>query len=91
MNLSYKNKGLNANPSLAVIDANKDTMVGFKVMLTNWLVQDTGGPKIDQPDAFGGDKSMKNSLPHSNNSNREFDTINILRLATFNHFNEGNH
>lgn len=91
VNLIYENKGLNANPSLAAIHANKDTMAGFKVMLTNWVVQETGGPKIYQPDPFGRGKSMKDSHPHLNISNREFDIIKTLCLATFYHFNVGNH
>ncbi len=89
--LIYDNKGLNANPILAAIHADATTKAGFKVMLTNWVVQETGGPKIYQPDSFGRGKSMKDSHPHLNISNREFDIIKTLCLATFYHFNVGNH
>ena len=34
---------------------------------------------------------MKDSHPHLNISNREFDIIKTLCLATFYHFNVGNH
>ena len=60
-------------------------------MLTNWVVQETGGPKIYVPDQFGRGKSMKDSHPHLNISNREFDIIKTLCLATFYQFNVGNH
>lgn len=91
VDLIYINKGLNANPTLAAVHANEASKAGFKVMLTNWVVQETGGPKIYQPDAFGRGKSMKDSHPHLNISNREFDIIKTLCLATFYHFNIGNH
>lgn len=91
VDLIYDNKGLNANPILDAIHNNKDSKAGFKVMLTNWVVQETGGPDIYQPDQFGRGKSMKDSHPHLNISNREFDIIKTLCLATFYHFNIGNH
>jgi hemoglobin len=91
VDLIYDNKGLNANPTLAAIHADKSTKAGFKVMLTNWVVQETGGPKIYKPDSFGRGKSMKDSHPHLNISNREFDIIKTLCLATFYHYNVGNH
>lgn len=91
VDLIYVNKGLNANPILAAIHDQKQTKAGFKVMLTNWVVQETGGPDIYQPDQFGRGKSMKDSHPHLNISNREFDIIKTLALATFYHFNIGNH
>lgn len=91
VDLIYINKGLNANPTLAAVHANEASKAGFKVMLTNWVVQETGGPKIYQPDSFGRGKSMKDSHPHLNISNREFDIIKTLCLATFYHFNIGNH
>jgi hemoglobin len=91
VDLIYENRGLNANPTLAAIHANKDSKAGFKAMLTNWVVQETGGPKIYQPDPFGRGKSMKDSHPHLNISDREFDIIKTLCLATFYHFNVGNH
>ncbi len=90
VDLIYENRGLNANPILDAIHADKDSKAGFKVMLTNWVVQETGGPQIYKPDPFGRGKSMKDSHPHLNISNREFDIIKTLCLATFYHFNVGN-
>ena len=91
VDLIYENRGLNANPVLNAIHSNKDSKAGFKVMLTNWVVQETGGPQIYKPDPFGRGKSMKDSHPHLNISNREFDIIKTLCLATFYHFDVGNH
>ena len=89
--LIYVNEGLNANPILKAIHANLESKKGFKVMLTNWVVQETGGPKLYQPDSFGKGKSMKDSHQHLNISNREFDIIKTLALATFYNYNIGNH
>jgi hemoglobin len=91
VDMIYINKGLNANPNLAAIHANTASKAGFKAMLTNWVVQETGGPKLYQPDQFGRGKSMKDSHPHLNISNREFDIIKTLCLATFYQYNVGNH
>lgn len=90
VDLIYDNKGLNANPALDAIHQQQQTKAGFKVMLTNWVVEETGGPEIYMPDAFGRGKSMKDSHPHLNISNREFDIIKTLCLATFYHFNVPN-
>jgi hemoglobin len=87
----YLNKGLNANPKLKAIHDRPETKAGFKVMLTNWVVQETGGPKIYTPDEFGRGKSMKDSHPHLNISNREFDIILTECLETFYAFNVPNH
>lgn len=87
VDLIYQNQGLNANPRLKAVHDDVNSKKGFKVMLTNWVVQETGGPKIYQPDAFGRGKSMKDSHPHLNISNREFDIIKTLCLATFYHYN----
>lgn len=83
----YVNKGLNANPRLKAIHDNPGSKAGFKVMLTNWVVQETGGPKIYQPDEFGRGKSMKNSHPHLAITDREFDIIMTECLHTFYAFN----
>lgn len=83
----YVNQGLNANPKLKAVHDRPSTKAGFKVMLTNWVVQETGGPKIYTPDAFGRGKSMKDSHPHLNISNREFNIILIEALHTFYAFN----
>lgn len=83
----YVNEGLNANPRLKVIHDNFESRKGFKVMLTNWVVQETGGPKIYQQDSFGRGKSLKDAHPHLNISHREFDIIKTLALATFYRYN----
>ena len=83
----YENHGLNANPILKAIHDNKSSKAGFKVMLTNWVVTRTGGPKIYQPDMFGRGKTMKDSHPHLNISNREFDIIMAECKETFYNFN----
>jgi hemoglobin len=87
----YVNRGLNANPKLKAIHDRPETKAGFKVMLTNWVVQETGGPKIYTPDEFGRGKSMKDSHPHLNISNREFDIILTECLETFYAYNIPNH
>lgn len=87
----YVNKALNANPNLKRIHDNVATKAGFKVMLTNWVVNETGGPKIYQPDEFGRGKTMKNSHPHLNITNREFNIILIECLHTFYAFNVPDH
>jgi hemoglobin len=87
----YVNKGLNANPKLKAIHDRPETKAGFKVMLTNWVVQETGGPKIYTPDEFGRGKSMKDSHPHLNISNREFNIILIECLETFYAYNVPGH
>ena len=87
----YLNKGLNANPKLKAVHDRPETKAGFKVMLTNWVVQETGGPKLYQTDEFGRGKSMKDSHPHLNISNREFNIILTECLETFYAFNVPNH
>jgi hemoglobin len=83
----YVNEGLNANPRLKAIHDNFESRKGFKVMLSNWVVQETGGPKIYQQDSFGRGKSLKDAHPHLNISNREFDIIKSLALSTFYRYN----
>lgn len=83
----YENHGLNANPILKAIHDDKSTKPGFKVMLTNWVVTRTGGPTIYKPDMFGRGKSMKDSHPHLNISDREFDIIMNECKHTFYSFN----
>ena len=83
----YLNRGLNANPKLKAIHDKPETKAGFKVMLTNWVVQETGGPKIYMKDEFGRGKSMKDSHPHLNISNREFNIILNECLETFYTYN----
>ena len=73
----YVNKALNANPALKAVHDAAHTKVGFKVMLTNWVVERTGGPKIYMADEFGRGKNMKDSHPHLNITDREFDIIMI--------------
>ncbi|NIN35313.1 MAG: group 1 truncated hemoglobin [Gammaproteobacteria bacterium] len=87
VNKLYVNNGLNANPIIKAIHDDKSTMPGFKVMLTNWVVARTGGPKIYQPDMFGRGVGMKESHAHLNISNREFDIIMNECKNTFYTFN----
>jgi hemoglobin len=56
-------------------------------MLTNWVVNEVGGPKIYQKDEFGRGKSMKDSHPHLAITNREFNIIMVECLHTFYAFN----
>lgn len=91
VDMIYINAGLNANPALKAVHDNKSSKAGFKAFLTNWVVQETGGPKVYIPDEFGRGKSMKESHPHLNISDREFDIIKTLCLATFYQYNVGNH
>lgn len=83
----YDNHGLNANPVIAAIHSDKSTMPGFKVMLTNWVVERTGGPKIYKPDMFGRGKPLKEGHAHLNISDREFDIIMTECKQTFYNFN----
>lgn len=83
----YVNRGLNANPKLKAIHDRPETKAGFKVMLTNWVIQETGGPKAYLPDQFGRGKSMKDSHPHLAITNREFNIIMIECLHTFYAYN----
>ena len=83
----YVNRALNANPALKAVHDNVDSKAGFKVMLTNWVVQETGGPKIYVRDEFGRGRSMKDSHPHLKITNREFNIILIECLHTFYAFN----
>ena len=87
----YLNRGLNANPRLKAVHDRPETKAGFKVMLTNWVVQETGGPKLYMPDGFGRGKSMKDSHPHLNISNREFNIILTEALETFYAYNIPDH
>lgn len=83
----YVNRGLNANPKLKAVHDRPETKAGFKAMLTNWVVQEVGGPKIYQKDEFGRGKTMKDSHPHLSITNREFNIIMVECLHTFYAFN----
>ena len=87
----YLNRGLNANPKLKAIHDRPETKAGFKVMLTNWVVQETGGPKIYVSDEFGRGKSMKDAHPHLAITNREFNIIMVECLETFYAYNIPDH
>ncbi len=87
----YVNRALNANPNLKAVHDRPETKAGFKVMLTNWVVQETGGPKIYVRDEFGRGKTMKDSHPHLKITNREFNIILIEALHTFYAFNVPDH
>ena len=83
----YVNRALNANPKLKAVHDRPETKAGFKVMLTNWVVNEVGGPKIYVKDEFGRGKSMKDSHPHLAITNREFNIIMVECLHTFYAFN----
>jgi hemoglobin len=87
----YLNRGLNANPKLKAVHDRPETKAGFKVMLTNWVIQETGGPKVYQPDEFGRGKSMKDSHPQLAITNREFNIILVECLETFYAYNIPDH
>jgi hemoglobin len=87
----YVNRGLNANPKLKAVHDRPETKAGFKVMLTNWVIQETGGPKVYQTDEFGRGKSMKDSHPHLAITNREFNIILVECLETFYAYNIPDH
>ena len=87
----YVNRALNKNPALKAVHDAAYTKPGFKVMLTNWVVARTGGPQIYQPDEFGRGKNMKDSHPHLNITDREFDIIMIECLETFYQFDVPDH
>lgn len=87
----YLNRGLNANPKLKAVHDRPETKAGFKVSLTNWVVQETGGPKAYIPDEFGRNKSMKESHPHLAITNREFNIILVECLETFYAYNIPDH
>ena len=83
----YVNRALNANPKLKAVHDRPETKAGFKVMLTNWVIQETGGPKVYQKDEFGRGKSMKDAHPHLAITNREFNIIMVECLQTFYAYN----
>ena len=76
----YVNGTLNANPILKAIHA-KQGQAGFKVMVTNWVVENTGGPKI-----YSG-FPMKKAHEHLQITDREFDVIMTECATTFYKFN----
>ena len=83
----YLNRGLNVNPRLKSVHDRPETKAGFKVLLTNWAIQETGGPKVYLPDSFGRGKSMKESHPHLLITNRQFNIIMVEALETFYTYN----
>lgn len=76
----YVNGTLNANPIIKAIHA-KQGQAGFKVMVTNWVVQRVGGPKI-----YSGE-TLDKAHAHLNISNREFDVVMNECATTFYKFN----
>lgn len=79
----YRNATLNQNPALKAVHDATHTKAGFKVWLTNWVAARTGGPELYKPDEFGRGKNMKDSHPHLNITDREFDIIMVECLQTF--------
>lgn len=77
----YVNGTLNANPIVAKIHANKVSRHGFKVMVSNWVAQATGGPKV-----YSG-APLDKAHAHLNLSDREFDVVMNECATTFYKFN----
>ncbi len=77
----YVNGTLNANPVVAKIHANTISKHGFKVMVSNWVAQATGGPKI-----YTG-LPMDKAHAHLNLTDREFDVVMNECATTFYKFN----
>lgn len=76
----YDNATLNANPAIAEFH-HKENRAGFKYILTNWVVQYTGGPK-----SYHG-KPLGEAHSHLNITEREFDIVMNECRTTFYKFN----
>jgi hemoglobin len=86
----YVSQALRVNPILKAIHEDSSTKAGFKVMVTDWVAQETGGPKIYQPDSLGHGKALKEMHAALNINDREFDVIETLCLTAFYRFNVAN-
>lgn len=76
----YDNSTLNANPAIAEFH-HKENREGFKYILTNWVVQYTGGPKT-----YMG-KPLGDAHKHLNITEREFDIVMTECRTTLYKFN----
>lgn len=76
----YVNGTLNANPAVKAVH-DRQGQAGFKVMVTNWVVEHTGGPKN-----YSG-LPLDKAHAHLNITNREFDVVMNECATTFYKFN----
>ena len=76
----YDNATLNANPAIAEFH-HKNDREGFKYILTNWVVQYTGGPKTYHGRPLG------EAHKHLGITEREFDIVMNECRTTFYKFN----
>lgn len=78
--IGFVNETLNANPAIKAFH-DKHEKAGFKYILTNWVVQFTGGPKVYQG------RSMGEAHKHLGITEREFDIVMNECRTTFYKFN----
>ena len=76
----YVNETLNSNPAIKAFH-DKHEKAGFKYILTNWVVQATGGPQVYQG------KPMGDAHSHLGITEREFDIVMTECRTTFYKFN----
>ena len=76
----YVNGTLNANPVVKAVH-DRQGQAGFKVMLTAWVVQKAGGPKM-----YTG-LPLDKAHAHLNITDREFDVVLNEAATTFYKFN----
>lgn len=76
----YVNGTLNANPAVKAVH-DQQGQAGFKVMVTAWVVQKAGGPKM-----YTG-LPLDKAHAHLNITNREFDVVLNEAATTFYKFN----
>ena len=76
----YVNGTLNANPAVKAVH-DRQGQAGFKVLLTAWVVEKTGGPKM-----YPG-LPLDKAHAHLNITDREFDVVMNEAATTFYKFN----
>lgn len=76
----YDNATLNANPAIKAFHDKQDR-AGFKYILTNWVVQYTGGPRTYHGRPLG------EAHAHLGITEREFDIVMTECRTTFYKFN----
>ncbi len=77
----YVNGTLNANPAVKLIHDKPETKAGFKVLVTAWVVENTGGPKM-----YHG-RPMDKAHAHLSLTDRQFDVVLHECATTFYKFN----
>ncbi len=76
----YVNGTLNANPAVKAVH-DRQGQAGFKVLVTAWVVEKTGGPKM-----YPG-LPLDKAHAHLNITDREFDVVMNEAATTFYKFN----